>query len=307
MKIAVMGAGALGGYFGGRLAASGADVGFVARGAHLAALRRDGLRIESPLGDLRLPRVAATDAPAEIGPVDLVLFLVKLYDTEAAAAAIRPLIGPQTAVLTLQNGIDAWERIGAVVGAERVMAGAAYIPADVRAPGIVRHSGPFARIVFGEIDGAETPRLGATLTALRAADVEASISDDILATLWEKFILLSALSATTALTRSPIGPIRDEPEAWALFEACVDETFHVGKAAWPSLADAAKARALEIAKGFPDGMRASMLDDLERGKPLELEGLSGAVVRLGGRFGLATPSHRVVEQALRLYANGKAG
>lgn len=305
MKIAVMGAGALGCYFGGRLAAAGADIAFIARGAHLEALRRDGLRVESPLGDLHLPEVAATDDPAEVGPVDFVLFLVKLYDTETAARAMRPLLGPETAVLTLQNGVDGWERIGAIVGQERVLPGSSYIFADIRAPGIARHSSAFARIVFGEPDGRTTPRSEALLGALEKAGVETTLAPDILARLWEKFMLLSALSATTTLCRAPIGRIRAEPLGWSLFEACVEETYRVGREACPDLSEDALTRTMETAKGLPEGMRASMFDDLERGKRLELNDLSGAVVRHGARYGVPTPSHKVVQQALQIYVGGE--
>lgn len=304
MKIAVMGAGALGGYFGGRLAAAGADVSFIARGAHLAALKAEGLRVESPLGDLHLPQVKATDDPAEIGPVDLVLFLVKLPDTRAAARALAPLLGPETGVLSLQNGVEAWGWIGEEIGAERVMGGTAQIPADIRAPGVVRHSGPFARVMFGEFGGAETARARALLAAFRAAGVEVSLVPDIEVKIWEKFVMLSAFSALTALTRLPIGPVRENAETRGLLARAIAETHAVGRAAQPALAADYAERAMGFVDAAPAGMRSSMLDDLLRGRPLELAHLSGAVARLGAERGIGTPVHDFVAKALSPFASG---
>lgn len=307
MKIAVMGAGALGCYFGGRVQAARGDVAYVARGAHLDALRRNGLKVTSPLGDFALETVRATDDPADIGPVDLVIFLVKLYDTEFAARAMSPLLGPETAVVSFQNGVDAWEKIGAVVGAERVIGGTAVIPADIRAPGVISHNGPFAKLTFGEFDKRDSRRCRDLLGVFQSAGVDAVIAPDIGVALWHKFIVLSALSAVTALTRLPIGKVRSDPESWPVFEAAVGETFAVGRKACPDLDADAGDQALEQAKGLPDGMRASMLDDLERGKRLELGHLSGAVMRLGARHGVPTPTHTTVYRALHPYIDGRPG
>ncbi|MEZ5936368.1 MAG: 2-dehydropantoate 2-reductase [Alphaproteobacteria bacterium] len=305
MKLAVMGAGALGCYFGGRLAAAGSDIVFIARGRQLDALRRDGLRIESPLGDLHLPEVQASDDPGEVGEVDLVLFLVKLYDTEAAAKAIGPMLGPQTAVLSFQNGIDAWERIGGIVGQERVIGGTAVIPADIKAPGIVRHNGPFAKLTFGEFDGSDSARCRAFAALLDKAGVDAELVGDIEIRIWQKFIILSALSALTALTRLPLGPIRDDPVAAELVTRAIDETAKVGLAACPGLTEEAAASMHGFATKLPDSMRASMLDDLERGRRLELNDLSGAVVRLAAEHGIDVPFHETVWRALQPYAAGR--
>ncbi|MEQ8699271.1 MAG: 2-dehydropantoate 2-reductase [Bauldia litoralis] len=304
MKIAVMGAGALGCYFGGRLARSGADIAFVARGAQLKALRRDGLRIESPLGDDHIAPVTATDDPEEIGPVDTILFLVKLYDTEAAARRIAPMLGAETAVVSFQNGIDPWDRIAVVVGPGHVVGGTAVIPADIRAPGIVRHNGPFARLTFGEFDGRKSARCEALCAALEHAGVEAEVVPDIEVKIWEKFLVLSALAAATALTRLSIGPILADPLGRDLFRAAIRESHAVGRAACPALGEDAADRAFALASDFPPGMRASMLDDLERGKRLELDGLSGAVVRLGREHDIETPTHAVVQAALHPYVDG---
>jgi 2-dehydropantoate 2-reductase len=304
MKIAIMGAGALGCYFGGRILQAGGDVSFIARGAHLEALRTNGLTIESPLGDAHIAPVTASDDPAEIGEADLVLFLVKLYDTEEAARAMAPLLGPNTGVLSFQNGVDAWQRIGAIVGEERVIGGTAYIPADIRVPGIIRHSGAFARLTFGEFDGSLSERCEAFQAILEKAGVEAQLVEDIDVRIWEKFIILSALSAITTLTRLPIGPIMADHHAARLFEAALRETHAVGMARCPGLSADAADRQMAIARGFPPHMRASMLDDLERGKRLELRDLSGAVVRIGKETGVPTPVHETVLAALHPYADG---
>ncbi len=304
MKLAVMGAGALGCYFGGRIAAAGGEISFVARGAQLTALQREGLRIESPLGNLHLPEVRATGDPGEIGPVDLVLFLVKLYDTESAARAMAPLLGSETAVLSFQNGVNSAERIGAVAGPERVISGIALIPADIRAPGVVRHNGPFARLVFGEPDGHKSGRCEAFMSVLNDAGVDAALVSDILVKIWEKFIMLSALSAITTLTRLPIGAILADHSCAALFRAAIDETCAVGRAVCQELPEDAGERAFAVAEGLPHGVRASMLDDLERGKRLELSDLSGEVVRLGAAHGVPTPTHTLVAQALHPHLDG---
>ncbi len=299
-----MGAGALGCYFGGRLAAAGNDVAFIARGRQLEALQQNGLRIESPLGDLHLSRVQAVEEPASIGEVDLVLFLVKLYDTEAAASALDPMLGPNTAIASFQNGIDAWSRIGEITGHHRVIGGTAMIPADIRAPGIVRHNGPFAKLTFGEFDESDSARCRHLASLLEQAGVDAEVTADIEVKIWEKFIILSALSAITTLTRLPLGSIRQDPVAAELFERALQETIAVGRRACPRLSDEATTRATKLADSLPDTMRASMLDDLERGKPLEVDGLSGAVVRLAAEHGVEVPVHDVVWRALHPIANG---
>lgn len=304
MKIAVMGAGALGCYFGGRMQKSGADVSYIARGAHLAALQRDGLKVKSPFGDFEIAEVRATDAPGEIGPVDLVMFLVKLYDTDAAAKAMAPLLGPETAVVSFQNGIDAWDRIAAIVGEERVIGGTAVIPADIRAPGLISHNGPFAKLTFGEFDRSASQRCQDLFAIAEGAGVDAEISDDIDVAIWRKFLMLSALSAITTLVRAPVGPIRANPDSWPLFEAAIRETFAVGQKVCPRLSADAIDGALEMASGMPGTVRASMLDDLERGKRLELAHLSGVVMRLGKEHGVATPTHAVAYRALAPYVDG---
>ncbi len=304
MKIAVMGAGALGCYYGGRLLQAGRDVSFIARGAHLEALQHNGLRIESPLGDAHLPTVAATSDPGEIGPVDMVLFMVKLYDTEEAAHAMAPLLGPETAVASFQNGIDGWQRIAAVVGEARVIGGMAVIPADIKAPGVVRHNGPFAKLIFGEFDGQASARCEALAATLDVDGMEALLVDNIDVRIWEKLVILSALSAITTLTRLPIGAILADERSRTLFRAAIDETHAVGRMACPALGETVADKSFAFAQKMPWHMRASMLDDLERGKRLELDDLSGAVVRLGKEHGVPTPVHAMVQAALSPHRDG---
>jgi 2-dehydropantoate 2-reductase len=299
-----MGTGALGGYFGGRLAQAGADVSFIARGANLEALKRDGLKIESPRGDAHLPDIRASADPADIGPVDLVLFMVKLYDTEEAGRATAPLLGPNTTVLTLQNGVNAAQRLSDILGAEPILDGIAYIPADLRAPGIVRHNGEVARLVFGEAVGQTSPRCQAIRDAFQAAGVDVEIAPDINATLWQKFIMLSALSAITALTRLPIGAILADKQAAKLFRSAIEESVAVARAECPTLPDDAAEAALKLVATFPYGVRASMAEDLNRGKRLELMDLSGEITRRATAHAIPTPTHQVAVQALHPFVDG---
>ena len=307
MRIAVMAAGAVGGYFGGRLAASGADVHFIARGRHLEVLRRDGLRIESPLGDLHLAEVQADDNPAAIGPVDVVLFAVKLWDSEAAATTCRPLIGPETAVITLQNGIGNAARIASVIGMDHAVGGAAYIASVLAEPGLVRHGSGFARLMFGETDGSESLRLGAFLDACGAAGFDATLSRDVERDLWEKFVFLVGLSGITGLTREPIGPSLDDPDRRAFFHDLMKEVVAVGRADGVALDPDFADDRIAFAETMPADMRASLLGDLERGNRLELDWLAGEVVRRGRALGVSTPANAAVYVGLKPFAEGGDG
>ena len=304
MRIAIFGAGALGGYFGGRLLQGGYEVVFIARGTHLDALQRYGLKIESPLGNAHLNPIRATDSPAEIGPVDLVLFLVKLYDTDSAAHTLEPLLGPNSAVVSFQNGIDCWSRIGDMIGMERVLGGVAYISADLRKPGVIHHNGTLARLIFGAFDGRQSSAGIMLGSALTTSGVEAQVVDNINVRIWEKFVLLSALSGVTALTRLTIGQVLGDDYCAELFHAALVETAQVGLKKCPGLPGDIADRQMDFAASLPYGMRASMLDDLERGKPLELDYLSGSVVRLGADLGVATPVHASIYRALHPYLHG---
>ena len=302
MRIGVMGTGGVGGYFGARLAAAGNDVVFVARGAHGEAIARDGLTVDStvaPVGGLPV-RVSAD--PAAFGPVDLVVFTVKLWDTEAAAAAIRPMVGPDTVVISFQNGVDAADRLAAVLGPEHVAGGVAQISATIERPGVIRHAGTLARIVFGAFGGGTDRRLAAFAEACAAAGIDHRLVPDIERAIWDKFVFLTALSATTALIRRPIGPIRADPELRAFLRDAVAEAAAVARARGIALAPDHADRVMAAIDAMPADTKASMLRDLERGNRLELPWLSGAVLRMGAAAGVPTPVHRAVWCALKLDA-----
>jgi 2-dehydropantoate 2-reductase len=303
VKIAIFGSGGVGGYFGGRLAAAGEDVTFIARGAHLAALRQGGLHITSPNGDLHLPQVQATDNPADVGPVDVVLFTVKLYDVDAAAATLKPLIGPDTVVITLQNGVDAVEMVAKHVGPDHVAGGVAYIVIVIDKPGHLRHT-TAQQLVFGERDGSRSARLVAFEEAGIRAGFQAKASTTVEADLWTKFVRLSTWSGMTTVTRSPMGVVRDNADLFAMMMTAIDETIAVGRARGivfpPSLLD----DTLALIRNFPASSKSSMLEDLERGRRLELPWLSGAVVRLGKEAGVPTPTHQFISTVLVPFANG---
>ena len=266
MRIAVMGTGGVGGYFGTRLALGGCDVSFIARGRHLDAIRQRGLKVESPLGDMHLATPRATDDPADIGPVELVLFGVKLWDTETAAKAVAPLIGPETAVLSLQNGVRKDDVLRDVLGEQAVMGGACYIAAQIAEPGVIRHSGTMQKLVFGEYDGKRSTRVETFLDACRQAGIEAEVSLDIRRTIWEKFVFLVGLSGLTTCIRKPIGPIRSNPRTRALLHDAMSEVVAVGRAQGVQLAADFADNRLAFGDGLPATMTSSMHNDLERGK-----------------------------------------
>ncbi len=302
-----MGAGAVGGYFGARLAAAGHDVVFVARGANLSAIRENGLRLDSVHGDLHLADAKATDDPASAGPVDVVLFAVKLWDTEAAGEAIRPMVGPGTRVVSLQNGVDSLERLAPILGEAAIVQGSAYIAAVLSAPGVIRHTSPFARIVCGRPDGADDPALAAFVVAAGAAGIDVTLSPAIEREIWQKFVFLVGLSGATASMRMPLGPIREDPETRAFFRALMQEVVDVGRARGvPIPADFAEDR-LAFADGTPHGFKASMLHDLERGNRLEVDWLAGKVVDLGRALGVPTPANAAVHAILKLHRQGRPG
>ncbi len=305
MKFAIFGAGAVGAYIGGRLAEAGQDVAFIARGAHLAAIRESGLRVESPNGDMHINPARVTDDPSEIGPVDYILFAVKLFDTEAVARACAPMIGADTTVVALQNGVDSEAAIGAVVGPERVMGGTVYIASVVAEPGVIRQTGQFARVIFGEMDGTTSARGTRLETACREAGLDVTFSAAVETEIWMKFIVLAALSGVTTATRKPVGQLRDDPDTRALFEKVIAEAVAVGRARGVALPEDAAARQMATIDGFPETMVASMLHDLEGGRRLELDHLSGAVCRLGRDSGVPTPVHDVLYAVLKPYLMGR--
>jgi 2-dehydropantoate 2-reductase len=305
MKIAVIGAGGVGATFGAALAKAGADVCFLARGAHLAAMRDEGLRVFSPRGDTHLVPTQASDDPAAIGHVDVVLFCVKLWDVESAGAAILPIVGPATAVIPLQNGIDAADRLIPILGAQAVMGGVAQVSATIEAPGVVRQTGTFMRLVFGELEGGLSARGDAFLAMCKRAGFDADHSANIQTDLWLKFIVLATNSAITAATRLPFGKLRDDPEVMALFEVATKEVVAVGRAKGVPLPDDAAERNIAFLRGAPPTMMASMAHDLIRGNRIELPWLSGKLVALGRELGVPTPVHGVLHAVLKPYVEGK--
>jgi 2-dehydropantoate 2-reductase len=305
MRIAVIGAGGVGGAFGAALAKAGNDVTFLARGAHLAAMRSNGLSVLGPRGDIHLVPTQATDDPAAIGPVDVVLFCVKLWDVESAGAAIRPIVGPGTAVIPLQNGIDASERLIPILGKDAVMGGVAQISATIAEPGTIRQTGTFMRLVFGELDGRSSARGAAFHAACQAAGFDSANSNEIVTALWEKFVLLATNSSVVALTRLPFGKLRDDPELFGLFEKGLAEVAAVGRARGVALPPDLEARLLKATRNFPPEMMPSMAVDLLRGNRLELPWLAGKVVALGREQRVPTPTYDVMYAALKPYANGK--
>lgn len=307
MKIAMMGSGGVGGFFGGRLVKAGFDVSFIARGAHLAAMREHGLTIENPpQGDIQIPKVSATDDPASIGTADLVILSVKLWDTEAAVQQMRPLVGPDTAVLSLQNGVTKDDILRREFGAQAVMGGVCYVATRIARPGVILQTGTMQRIVVGEYDGSKSPRAVELHAALARSGVTAELSDDVRRSIWEKYVFLVGMSAATASMRKTLGPIRGNPQTRAFLLDLMRETVAVGRAHGVALpADYAETR-LAFADSLPETMTTSMHHDLESGGRLELAWLSGGVVKLGAEKGIATPLNRAVCDILALYAAGAA-
>lgn len=304
MKFAVMGSGGVGGYFAGRLAAAGLDTTLIARGAHLEAIREDGLRIESALGDAHIHPIRATDTPADIGPVDYVLFATKLWDTKIAGEACQPLIGPDTAVISLQNGVDPEIELASILGQEHVMGGVAQITGFIAAPGVIRHTGDFAKMIFGEISRRQSPRVGVLLEALDQAGIDAEISNNIVREIWEKFIFLVGFSALTSLTRRSIGPVREDPDTRALLTQIMSEATAIARAKGIDLDEDFIEDRLRFVDRLPAQVTSSMAQDLEKGNRLELDWLSGAVARMGRELSIGTPANDSVCTALNLSADG---
>jgi 2-dehydropantoate 2-reductase len=309
MKIAIMATGGVGGYFGARLAAAGEDVHFIARGAHLAALRTQGLRLTSANGDLHLRRVSATDDPATIGAADFVIFAVKQYDTEKAAKAIAPLVGAATAVISLQNGMDRRDRLRAILGSDHLMGGAAYITAaGIGSPGVITHVGSLVRLIFGELDGRSSARGERFLAACKNAGIAATLSTEIAKEMWAKFAMLSGFSGVSSVLRKPIGAIIGDADTRKLLTDAITETVAVAAAQGIDLGADYLARQMTLLDGkVPPETRSSMQMDLEQGRRLELEWLSGAVARFGDELGVPTPTHHFIYAALKLEAGGRGG
>jgi 2-dehydropantoate 2-reductase len=306
VRIAVMGSGGVGGFFGARLLRGGADVTFIARGVHLEAMRERGLHIESTDESFHLPKVNVTDDPAGVGPVDLVMFGVKLWDTEQAARSLLPVMGPDTALISFQNGVQKDDMLRPILGEKAIMGGVAYVGTHISRPGVIAQKGPMQRLVFGEYDGRRSQRADAFLAACRQGAINAEVSPDIRREIWQKFIFLAGMAAATASTRRPLGPVRSNPLTRQFFLDLMREVVAVGRAHGVAIAADFAEQRLAFADTLHPDMTASMHHDLEQGRPLELQWLSGGVVDLGAKVGVPTPLHRAVRDMLILHASGRA-
>jgi 2-dehydropantoate 2-reductase len=306
VRVAIMGAGGVGGFYGARLAKGGTDVTFIARGAHLAAMRERGLVIESAHDPLVLPQVKATDDPGSIGPVDVVLFCVKLGDTESAARALLPVVQAGTTVISLQNGVQKDDALRAIFGADAVMGGVTYMATTIARPGVIAQTGALHRLIFGEYDGRRSARAEALLAACQAGGINAEISPDIRRAIWEKYVFLVGLSGATTAMRLPLGPIRGNPHSRQFLLDLMREAVAVGRAQGVALPEDFAEQRLAFADTLPEAMTSSMAHDLERGRPLELRWLSGGVMELGAAAGVPTPANRAVNDILILHSEGHA-
>jgi 2-dehydropantoate 2-reductase len=301
LKLAVYGTGGVGGYFGGRLALAEADVHLIARGPHLDALHARGLRVASTKGDFHVD-LPVSEHPSDIGPCDYVLFSVKSFDTDAAAARLGPLIGERTAVISLQNGIDNEEKIARAVGAGHVIGGAAYIFSRITEPGVIAHTGGPARIVFGEMDGADSERAQRFLDACRKADIDAELSNDIAGVLWDKFAFICAQAGMTAAVRLPIGAVRTVEESWDAFRRIIEEVRAVAAAEGVQLPGDTTQRHARFAESLEPTGYSSLYDDLSSGRRMELEALHGTIVRRARRHDIRVPVSETIYAILRPWA-----
>ena len=304
MRIAVMGTGGTGGYFGGLLARAGEEVTFIARGDHLEAIRQNGLAIKSVLaGDFSIP-AKATDNTQDIGPVDLVLFCVKAYDNAAAAGQIRPLIGPQTVVLSVQNGIDNEQQIGEVIGAEHILGCVSYVSSIIESPGVIAQTGGPGKIVFGEMQGGTSARTETLQSTLQNSGITAELHADIQVALWQKFLGICGVNGITALTRLPLGEILACEETRNLMRGTMEEVEAVARACGANLPEACVDQSMDLFSSVGPSVRGSMYYDLAAGRRLELEVLNGTVVRLGSEHGIPTPINFAIYAALKPYLDG---
>jgi len=305
LRIAIMGSGGVGGYFGARLVQGGADVHFIARGSHLAAMRERGLAIEGGPQPIHLPKVNVTDEPKTIGPVDMVMFCVKLWDTETAARQMLPLLQPTTGVISFQNGVQKDDMLRPIVGDKTLVGGVAYVGTSIGRPGVIAQTGSVERLVFGEYDGRRSARVEAFYEACRRGGINAEISDDIRRSIWEKYVSLVAMSGATTAMRQTIGPIRSHPLTRQFLLDLAREVVAVGRAYEVALPEDYAEQRMGFFDGWPPEMTTSMHHDLQHGRPLELSWLSGGVVDLGAAVGVPTPMNRAVRDVLTLYADGE--
>ncbi|HJY79087.1 MAG TPA: 2-dehydropantoate 2-reductase [Burkholderiales bacterium] len=299
-----MGAGGVGGYFGARLQQAGHDVTFFARGRHLEAIRANGLRIESPHGDALL-KVRVLQDPREAEVADVVLFAVKLWDTETAAEQLRPIVGPETAIIPFQNGVESIARLRKIFPEKAVLGGSAYIATRVKSPGVIEHTGDMSRLQFGPVLPSQKEKAEAFLAACRGAKLNAEIPDDIVRANWEKFVFLVAVSSATAVARAPLGVVRSDLDLRWLFEQAMRETWRLGRARGVALADDFVEARMKFADSLHAGMKASLAHDLENRGRLEAPWLCGAVARMSAEAGLDAPVNRAVYAALKPYIDGQ--
>ncbi len=307
MKFCIVGTGGVGGFFGAKLAADGNEVIFVARGAHREAMEKHGLRVRTEEGDLHIAAPRFLDDPREAGLCDVILICVKLWDTETAADLVAPLVGRDTAAISLQNGVTAADRLAAKLGPGNVLGGVGGISAHIVEPGVIQQTGTFARLIFGERDGSKTWRQEALHAACVSAGFGAIVSDNIERDLWHKFGLLAPVAGACALHRATIGALRDDPAKRAQLETLVDETLAVGRAKGVDLGREQESELMARFDAFPAEMKPSMLIDLEAGRRLELDWLNGEVLRLGRELAIATPENAALVEALAPYRKGSAG
>jgi 2-dehydropantoate 2-reductase len=304
MRIAVMGTGGTGGYFGGLLARAGEEVTFIARGDHLEAIRKNGLAIKSVLaGDFSIP-AKATDNTQDIGPVDLVLFCIKAYDNAAAADQIRPLIGPQTVVLSVQNGIDNEQQIGEVIGAEHILGCVSYVSSIIESPGVIAQTGGPGKIVFGEMQGGTSARTETLQSTLQNSGITAELHADIQVALWQKFLGICGVNGITALTRLPLGEILACEETRNLMRGTMEEVEAVARASGANLPEACVDQSMDLFSSVEPSVRGSMYYDLAAGRRLELDVLNGTLVRLGSEHGIPTPINFAIYASLKPYLDG---
>jgi 2-dehydropantoate 2-reductase len=304
MKFAVIGVGGIGGYFGARLVADGNEVSFIARGAHAEAMRRDGLRLASPLGDLHIADPHVPEDLGDIGLADIVLFCVKLWDVDAAAEQIKPLLGHDTMVVPFQNGVSVCDRLAELLGAGHVVGGVAKISATIESPGVIRHNGPLARLIFGERDGTKSWRMEAMAAACTGAGIAHQVADDIGRDIWEKFVFLAPLAGACCFARAQLGEVMDDPRHRARLAAMMAEAAAVGRAKGIALDGDLAERTLSQTLDLGAKVKPSMLVDLENGRRLELEWLNGEIVRLGQELGVPTPVNAEVYETLKPFAMG---
>ena len=305
MRIAFMGSGGLGGYFGARRCKVGTDVHFIARGKHLQAMRSEGLRVEGP-DPIHITRVNATDDPGEVGVVDFVMLCVKLWDTETALQQMRPMVGSGTTIISFQNGVLKDQYLRAAYDASQIMGGVGYVATTIDRPGVIRQTGPMQRLLFGELDGMRSRRGEALLEACLAGGIKAELSEDIIREIWQKYVFLVGLSGTTTTIQKPIGPIRENPQTRAFLHEVMREVVAVGRAHGVDLPEDYAEVRLKLADDMAYDMTSSMQHDFERGNPLEVRWLSGGVVELGQSKAVPTPMNRAIADILALHAAGRA-